>query len=181
LHAEGGLIRSVTDSVQNTATVGGVPRSQRFWLGGDVLGPRVFETRTITPLRFVTLDPLGRIADITRDPTGLPVRLYDRNGDGVVNDADLVELGGDRFFLLQAEYVLPVSQTVEFALFTDVGDALFEDVSWGFSEARVSAGVEVRFYLPVFPVPLRLIYGWPIRKEPSDRTSAFTFSIGRSF
>jgi outer membrane protein assembly factor BamA len=74
-----------------------------------------------------------------------------------------------------------VTQQAEFALFLDVGDALFEDQSFGFQTTRVSAGVEVRFHLPIFPVPLRLIYGWPVRKLVQDRTSNFTFSIGRSF
>jgi outer membrane protein insertion porin family len=43
-HAEAGMITPVSDSVQNTATVFGVPRSQRFWLGGGVRASR-FETR----------------------------------------------------------------------------------------------------------------------------------------
>jgi outer membrane protein assembly factor BamA len=30
-------------------------------------------------------------------------------------------------------------------------------------------------------VPLRLIYGVPLRRLEGDRTSNFTFSIGRSF
>jgi outer membrane protein assembly factor BamA len=93
----------------------------------------------------------------------------------------VVEVGGDRFFLFQTEIVYPLNQQADLALFLDVGDSLFEDQSWGFETARVSAGVELRFHLPVFPVPLRLIYGWPIRKLERDRTSSFTFSIGKSF
>ncbi len=50
-----------------------------------------------------------------------------------------------------------------------------------FASMRVSAGVEVRFHLPIFPVPLRLIYGVPLRELDGDQTSNFTFSIGRSF
>ncbi len=182
LHSELGVIRPVEgNSIQNTATVNGIPASQRFWIGGDILGPRIFETRSITPFRFVSLDPAGRILDITRDPTGQPVAKYDRNGDGVINAIDLVEMGGDRYYLLQAEYVFPLNQTVELAAFADVGNALFEDTPWGFTDIRVSAGLELRFYLPVFPVPLRLIYGRAVQERPGDRTSAFTFSIGRSF
>ena len=92
-----------------------------------------------------------------------------------------MEVGGDRMFLFQTELVFPLGQQAELAVFTDIGDALFEDQSWGFETARVSAGVEMRFHLPVFPVPLRLIYAWPIREVVRDRTSRFTFSIGRSF
>jgi len=66
-------------------------------------------------------------------------------------------------------------------LFADAGNSLYEDTPWGLRDFRASAGVELRFFLPVFPVPLRLIYGWPLRKLPEDRTSSFSFSIGRSF
>ncbi len=177
-----GLVRKFQEETDpNSATVNGVPRSERFWLGGDTLGPRVFETRSITPLRFVSLDPFGRLVDAVKDPSGQPAAKYDRNGDGLVNAFDLVEMGGDRYYLLQAEYVIPFNQTVELAVFGDVGNALFEDTAWGFEDVRVSAGLELRFYLPVFPVPLRLIYGRPIRQLANDRTSNFTFSIGRAF
>ena len=47
--------------------------------------------------------------------------------------------------------------------------------------ARAAVGVEIRFYLPVFPVPLRLIFGTPVRDYPGDRYGTFTFSIGKSF
>jgi len=93
----------------------------------------------------------------------------------------LVEIGGDRMFLAQLEHVLPLNEQVEIAGFLDAGDALAEDQSLNFDTLRVSAGIELRFHLPIFPVPLRLIYGFPIRELESDRTSNFTFSIGRSF
>ncbi len=183
LHSEVGWIRPFAGDVQeSTATVYGVPRYQRFWLGGDTYGPRVFEVRTITPRRFVRLDPITQvIIDTTRDPRGDPVSHWDLNGDGKTDRADLVDLGGNRFYLIQAEYVLPLGQTVEAAVFTDVGSTLFEDMSLGAEGVRASVGVEVRFYLPVFPVPLRLIYGRPLRRVEGDITSNFTFSIGRSF
>jgi outer membrane protein assembly factor BamA len=74
-----------------------------------------------------------------------------------------------------------MNEQIELAAFFDVGDALFEDQSLNLDTVRASAGFEVRFHLPIFPVPLRLIYGWPVRKLERDRTANFTFSIGRSF
>lgn len=181
-HGEVGLIRPWQGGgAGNTATVHGVPRFQRFWLGGDTIGPRIFETRSITPLRFVRLDSLGRIVEAIEDPRGRPVSEFDRNGDGVVDRRDLVEMGGDRYYLAQAEYVVRINEPLEVAFFADAGATLFEDRSLGFEDLRASAGIEVRFYLPVFPVPLRLIYGVPVRKFAEDRTTGFTFSIGRSF
>mgnify|MGYP000222883628 CR=1 FL=1 len=47
--AEAGWVREWGEgSLVNSSNIEGVPRYERFWLGGDTLGPRVFETRTIT-------------------------------------------------------------------------------------------------------------------------------------
>lgn len=182
LHGELGYIRPWQGgSADNTANVEGIPRFDRFWLGGDTQGPRIFETRSVTPLRYIKLDEYGRIVETTADPTGRPASDFDRNGDGLVNRADLVDVGGNRYALLQAEYVFPVAGPFELAFFVDAANVLFEDDSFGFDELRASAGIEARFYIPVFPVPLRLIYGVPLRELPEDRSSGFTFSIGRSF
>ena len=178
VHVEGGLVKEWGDgSTANSGTIYGIPRYQRFWLGGDTQGPRVFESRTITPLRYVILDGSGNIVEILGDPTGRPVNDFLSSGNVPV----VIEVGGNRFFLIQSEIVYPFNEQADLALFLDAGDSLFEDQSLGFATTRVSAGVELRFHLPVFPVPLRLIYGWPIRKLQRDRTSSFTFSIGRSF
>lgn len=177
-HGELGLVSEWQGGTENnSATVEGVPRFQRFWLGGDTQGPRVFDTRTITPRRYVELDGSGNIARVLGDPRTFPVADFVANGGVPV----LVEVGGDRYFLFQSELVYPLNAQADFALFLDVGDSLFEDQSLGFDTARVSAGLELRLNLPVFPVPLRLIYGFPIREDPLDDTSSFQFSIGRSF
>jgi len=177
LHGEVGLIQQFGDSdLVATSNVEGVPRYQRFWLGGDTLGPRVFETRTITPRRYVQVRD-GVIIDVVGDPTGLPPDEFIQAGGVPIP----IEVGGDRMYLLQSEWVFPMNEQAEIAVFLDVGDALFEDTRLDFSTARSSAGVELRFHLPIFPVPLRLIYGVPLRELEADRTSNFTFSIGRSF
>jgi outer membrane protein assembly complex protein YaeT len=148
----------------------------REWQGGST----GFNSTNVNgvPRRYVLLDENGSILDVLGDPRNVDIADLVRSGDGV---PALVEVGGDRMFLFQTELVFPLGQQAELAVFTDIGDALFEDQSWGFDTARVSAGVEMRFHLPVFPVPLRLIYAWPIREGVRDRTSRFTFSIGRSF
>lgn len=184
IHGEIGQIKTwAGGSAPSAANVNDVPRFSRFWLGGETYGPRVFQTRDVSPLRYVRLNAVGEVIEAVKDPTGRPVRDFDLNGDGLVNRNDLVALGGDRYWLGMFEYTIPFQSPVEIAFFADAGNALYEDTSWGkgLEEYRASAGVELRFFLPVFPVPLRLIYGWPLRRLPEDRTSAFTFSIGRSF
>lgn len=200
LHLEGGLVREWGEGSRlRNSNIFGVPAFERFFIGGDTQGPRVFETRTITPRRLVRREFLSQsgepcvpsgarpgecvsmITELVRDARGRSISDFDQNGNGVIDAGDYLEVGGDRFFLVQTEYVIPFRGPAELALFVDAGSALFEDDSWDFDETRISAGVEMRFYLPVFPVPLRLIYGVPIRELPGDRTSGFTFSIGRSF
>jgi outer membrane protein assembly factor BamA len=178
LHVEGGMILEFGNEgpVSTTSDIEGVPRFQRFWLGGDTLGPRIFETRTITPRRFVKVVD-GVIVEVTGDITGQPPTDF-INANGVPVP---IEVGGDRMYLVQTEYVVPLNEQADIAFFVDVGDALFEDTSLDLTTTRVAAGVELRFNLPIFPVPLRLIYGVPVRELEGDRTSSFTFSIGRSF
>jgi outer membrane protein insertion porin family len=173
-----GMVREWKETeISSSSIIMGIPRYQRFWLGGDTMGPRGFDTRTITPLRYVTLDEFGNIDQVLGDPRTQPA-------DDFVTSIGIpipIEVGGDRFFLFQSEYVWPLNEQAELAFFVDIGDALFEDQPWGFKTVRVSAGVEARFHLPIFPVPLRLIFGYPVRKLEGDQTSSFTFSIGRSF
>jgi outer membrane protein insertion porin family len=179
LHAQLGMVTDWaggSDLLSNNI-IEEVPRYQRFWIGGDTLGPRVFETRTITPRRFVIIDEQGEIVDIIRDPRGASVEDIVTSGGQAV----LVEVGGDRYWLWQNELTMPLNEQAEVAFFLDAGDSLFDDQSFSFETTRVSAGVELRLHLPIFPVPLRLIYGFPLRKVEFDRTSSFTFSIGRSF
>ncbi len=178
VHAQGGAIREWRGgSGISPSNIEGVPRAQRFWLGGDTQGPRIFETRSITPRRYWIVDPFNNIVDVVSDPTGQPLSNFFTSGGVPL----LIESGGDRYYLFQTELIFPLGEQAEVALFFDVGDALFEDQSFTFETSRMSSGLEVRFHLPVFPVPLRLIYGFPVRKLESDRTSSFTFAIGRSF
>lgn len=185
MHFQAGYITEWEDGTTSSTVIEGIPRFQRFWIGGDTQGPRVFETRTITPLRYVTLvpdpeDPTTQtIGEVFADPAlgNLPIADLVANGLSPVP----IEVGGNRFFLYQAEIVFPLNEQVDIAGFLDIGDSFFEDQSFNLETARVAAGVEMRFNLPIFPVPLRLIYGFPVRKLEGDRTSSFSFSVGRSF
>jgi outer membrane protein insertion porin family len=178
IHGQAGVVLAFDDNkfVSGSSNVEGIPRFQRFWLGGDTLGPRVFETRTITPRRFIRVVD-GQIVEVTGDITGKPPEDFIQSNGVPVP----IEVGGDRMYLLQSEWVLPLNEQADVAVFFDMGDALFEDTDLDFTTVRASAGVELRFNLPIFPVPLRLIYGFPVRELKADRSSNFTFSIGRSF
>ena len=166
---------SFVDHLWKTDQVKGLDAVDQLIYRSNILGkdPRITNTRGG--------NTSGKIIETTADPSGRPTKDFDLNGDGVINRYDLVALGGDRAWLAMTEFTIPFQSPVEIAFFLDAGNSLYEDTSWGLHDYRASAGIELRFFLPVFPVPLRLIYGWPLRKLPEDATSAFTFSIGRSF
>jgi outer membrane protein assembly factor BamA len=57
LHGEIGQIKTwAGGSVASAANVNDIPRFSRFWLGGETYGPRVFQTRDVSPLRYVRLN-----------------------------------------------------------------------------------------------------------------------------
>ncbi|UCF69430.1 MAG: BamA/TamA family outer membrane protein [Acidobacteriota bacterium] len=167
LHGEFSLVKAIGDIQREQGFFDGIPNFQRFFIGGDTLGPRVFETRSIFPTRRVAVvDPAGNA--IVDPATGLPI-------------VTLTPAGGSKYGLIQFELGYPIGRTATLAGFIDAGGVYDNGVDINFSDARVSAGMEFRVFLPVFQAPIRLIYGWPVREFTGDRTSRFQFSIGLPF
>ncbi len=172
IHGEAGYIDSFEES-KISGLIDGVPRYMRFYLGGEYMGPRIYETRSISPIRLVD----SNVALLDPD-TGEPV--LDDNGNIVFVKIPAF-VGGNKYLLFQFEYVIPAAEPVDIVLFYDAGNAFDNDESFSLSDLRMSACIEVRFFIPMFQVPLRLIYGVPINDKPWDETNRFQFSIGSSF
>ena len=102
----------------------------------------------------------------------------DTNGDGVFGT---VFPGGNQFLLFNGEYTIPLSDTVEFAMFYDAGNSFDDRERIRLDSFRVDYGLEMRFYLPVFQAPLRLIYGFIQNPRQGEDASNFIFSIGTTF
>ncbi|HEU4400904.1 MAG TPA: POTRA domain-containing protein [Candidatus Polarisedimenticolia bacterium] len=102
----------------------------------------------------------------------------DTNGDGAFGT---VFPGGSQFVLLNAEYTVPLGDTVEFATFYDAGNAYDDHERVELNNLRVDYGFELRFYLPVFQAPLRLIYGFIQNPRQGEDRANFIFSIGTTF
>jgi outer membrane protein insertion porin family len=83
--------------------------------------------------------------------------------------------------LFNVEYVIPSSGPVDLALFLDAGNVYTERVAMNVTDLRKDAGVELRFFLPVFGAPLRLIYGFNLDPHPNEKSKNFVFSIGTTF
>ncbi|MCX7975366.1 MAG: outer membrane protein assembly factor BamA [Candidatus Aminicenantes bacterium] len=91
-------------------------------------------------------------------------------------------IGGDKSFIFNAEYIIPVGGPLYFILFYDRGNAyaLNEKISW--KNTYTSTGLEVRIFVPALRVPFRLIFAYnnpTVYKEESR--FAFRFAIGTTF
>lgn len=94
-----------------------------------------------------------------------------------------VIVGGNKQFIGNAEYQFKVADQFRTVLFYDAGNA-WAPGSRVFSESlRRSAGVELRFFLPISPAPLRLIWSRKLNPYPfdPDGRNDFQFSIGTTF
>lgn len=89
--------------------------------------------------------------------------------------------GGDRMFLVNFEYVYHVVQQVDIAAFIDIGNTYHERQKWDFKNYRADAGIELRFFVPMFNVPLRLIYSTNLKERPFDDFTNFQFTMGLTF
>jgi len=131
-----------------------IPIWERYFLGGqDSL--RGFGVRSVYPL--------------TKD---------DRH---FIDPQTLTTEGGNRYYLTNTEYVFHIVEQVDVAAFVDAGNTYHERQKWELSNYRADAGVEMRFFLPTFNVPLRLIYSVNLKPRPNDDFSNFQLSIGLTF
>jgi len=93
-------------------------------------------------------------------------------------------IGGTKMFVANLEWVLPIENKFQFALFYDLGGVWLENESFFASTQTLhrSFGVEARFNLPVFQLPIRLIYGYPL--DPvlgQSKSGNIQFTIGTLF
>ncbi len=142
-----------------------IPLFERYLLGGEQ-SMRGFRSGSIVPLNDkdqVFVDEQGRL------------------------------LGGDKYFVLNVEYVFASLGPAKLLAFVDVGNTYHESQAFNPTRVRSSVGAELRIFLPIFQQPLRFIYsfnldpkspldqfGFPIRNR-RERRSGFDFSIGRTF
>jgi outer membrane protein insertion porin family len=99
------------------------------------------------------------------------------------NNLAEVVVGGNKQFIANLEYQFKIADEFRTVIFYDMGQA------WGpgsqvFSTGlKRSAGVELRFFLPISPAPLRLIWARKLNPYPFDTSGQndFQFSIGTTF
>jgi outer membrane protein insertion porin family len=99
------------------------------------------------------------------------------------NNLQQVVVGVNKQFIANFEYQFKFADAFRTVLFYDMGQAWGEGTQIFSNALRRSAGVELRFFLPISPAPLRLI--WARKLNPYDfdtsNKTAFQFSIGTTF
>lgn len=131
-----------------------IPLWERYFLGGED-SLRGFGVRSVYPL--------------TKDE-----RYFVDVETGTIE-------GGNRYVLSNIEYVFHITEQMDVAFFGDFGNTYHERQKWELSNYRADAGVEVRFFIPMFNVPLRLIWATNLKPKPGDDFSHFQFTIGLTF
>jgi outer membrane protein insertion porin family len=111
------------------------------------------------------------------------VRGFDQNSLGPV-DVTGAYIGGNRKLNLNSELYLPIpgtgnDRTLRWFTYVDVGNVWGENDSLTADSLRASAGLGITWVSPVGP--LKLSYGTPIRKKPTDRIQRLQFQIGTAF
>jgi outer membrane protein insertion porin family len=98
----------------------------------------------------------------------------------VVGGDPNVPIGGDFEFFLGAQYEFPlIDRFLSMVMFVDSGTV---EESVGFEEYRVSVGTGLRLHIPQLgQVPLAFDFGFPVVKQDSDQTKAFSFSLQLPF
>lgn len=97
-------------------------------------------------------------------------------------DADNFPRGGQSKLVASAEFLFPLpgagnDQQVRMFTFVDVGNVWADTID--LADLRYSTGLGLNWLSPLGP--LKLSIGYPINKQPGDRTQRFQFQIGTGF
>ncbi len=89
-------------------------------------------------------------------------------------------IGGKTMITGTAEYIVPVVEKIRLAAFADTGNAWEDAYEVSFDRMATSAGVELRFDIPQFPI--RINYSWILGKD-SEATDEqrWGFWLGSGF
>ena len=105
------------------------------------------------------------------------IRGYDVYTIGPMNEQG-INMGGDKSFVMNAEYIIPVGGPLYAIFFYDVGNAIRADQKFSLKNMYTSAGFEARIFVPALRVPFRLIFSYNNRRRYGDESNfAFRFPL----
>jgi outer membrane protein insertion porin family len=99
-------------------------------------------------------------------------------------DNDNRALGGDRRVVGSMELFFPLprvkdDKSVRLSVFVDAGNVYGKGEKFDVGEFRYSTGLALTWFSPIGP--LKLSYGIPVKRKPSDRIERFQFQLGTVF
>ena len=176
----GGEVSYYKPSASFTAYLPGLTRRQHFDLNVEGGYAQGFNSQV---LPFYERYYLGGEQSIRGYEVRMvsPIRINPATG--------LVLVGGNKYFLVNAEYVMPLAGPLKLAAFVDYGNAFDNDHDIDFTDMRGSTGMEVRFLAPFLSAPFRFIYAINFNRGnllllPGDNKperTMFRFSVGTTF
>jgi len=93
-----------------------------------------------------------------------------------------VNMGGEKSFFANVEYIIPIGGPVWAILFYDVGNSMLRSQSFSIHDLYSSTGVEARIFVPALRVPFRLIFAYNNRPVFVNQNNfAFRFAVGTTF
>ena len=177
----GGQVSYYKPSASFTAYLPGLTKRQHFDINVEGGYAQGFDSQE---LPFYERYYLGGEQSIRGYETRVvsPIRIDPRRNQ-------LFLVGGNKYFLLNAEYVIPLAGPLKVAAFLDYGNAFDNDNNLDFKDMRGSTGAEVRFTAPFLSAPFRFIYAINFNRgnllilPPSNRPerTMFRFSVGTTF
>ncbi len=145
-----------------------------------------------TPLPVFERFQLGGEQSMRGYSLGAVVPLHPDTHQVFTDDAGRI-LGGNKFFVINAEYQFLNIGPATLLAFYDFGNNYYDTQQISLTNVRMAFGMELRVFLPIFQAPLRFIYainpnpiqpldqyGFPA-PNLTEKKSGFTFSIGRTF
>lgn len=111
------------------------------------------------------------------------VRAFQSSGIGPRDELGSA-VGGNRRITINNELLTPIpgmagDKSIRVFAYVDVGTVWGEEDKLSFDDLRASTGLGLTWRSPVGP--LKLSFGTPLRKKPTDTTQRFQFQITNSF
>jgi outer membrane protein insertion porin family len=96
--------------------------------------------------------------------------------------SDGINKGGEKSFVFNAEYSIPVAGPLNTIFFFDAGNAFSRHQKVSLGDLYTSAGLEFKLFVPALRVPFRLIFAYNNRLVRAETSHfALRFGIGTTF
>ena len=109
------------------------------------------------------------------------VRGYEERSLGPL-DTSGIPKGGNFLTVENLEITHPIYEEILFlAFFADIGQAWWKTSGFDLSELKVGVGTGIRIKIPIFPMPIKIDYGYALDPLPGEDPGRFHFTIDWGF